>query len=93
MGCRNAHLGPGTGDSYRDAMKAQRASEAKPPAPLDASDSNAVLRTHRAGKKDSKVGRSSSSVSTSSSSSGSPDSRSDSGSFGPAGREIRLDAR
>lgn len=87
-GCRHAHLGDDTGDAYKDALEAQRDSDAEEIDPLDARDAKKVMARHRGGKgrgKSNSGGARVLSTSSSSSSSGN--------SYGPAGREIRLDAK
>ncbi len=87
-GCRHTHLGDDTGDAYKDALQAQRESDAEEIDPMDARDAKKVLAKHRRVKKSDKSKAGGARVlSTSSSSSGG------SNSFGPAGREIRLDAK
>ena len=96
IGCRATHLGPNTGHAYRDALSSQRESEAAPVAPLDADDSRAVLKAHRAGGADAKgrsTGRGTSTSSSSSATSAPTDIGGGSGNFGPSGRQIRLDAK
>jgi len=95
LGCRNAHLGPDTGQAYRDALAAQRGSETAEGAPLDAEDARGVLDARRARKRSRRGSRArtASITTTSSSSSGATGAGLTSGSFGPSGRTIRLDAK
>lgn len=47
-GCRREHLGKDTGDAYRAAFRQQvEGRQAEEPAPLDASDAQAILARHR----------------------------------------------
>jgi hypothetical protein len=50
VGCRAAHLGPDTGDSYRAAIAAQRAADSPEGGPeLSAADARQILHVHRTG--------------------------------------------
>jgi len=89
-GCRHAHLGDGAGDSYRDALQAQRESDAEGVDAMDAHDAKKVLAKHRDGKASSKAkGTGSSTVTSTSSSSTGSSSNMFPGATGP----IRLDAK
>ncbi len=87
-GCRHAHLGDDTGDAYKDALEAQRNSDAEEIDPLDARDAKKVMAKHRGGKGRGKS-RSGGTVTSSSSSSSSGGGSLYSGATGP----IRLDAK
>jgi hypothetical protein len=51
VGCRAAHLGPDTGQSYRAAIAAQRAADSPEGGPaLSATDAKQVLQVHRTGE-------------------------------------------
>ena len=88
-GCRHTHLGDDTGVAYRDAIQAQRESDAEEIDPMDARDAKKVLSRHRRGKSNKKTGSRSSSTSTSSSSSSGGSGVLFQGATGP----IRLDAK
>jgi len=98
LGCRTVHLGPNTGGTLHDALAAQRDSDSEALTPLSADDATAVMRAHRGKDKDAKASRPAVSTSSSSSGSGSGSGAGalempESGSFGPAGRQIRLEAK
>lgn len=87
-GCRAAHLGPDTGETYRRAIERQRASDAEPVAELDADDARAAVAAQRGrrAKAGGKAGGSAAVVTTSTSSSSS-------GLWQGATGPIRLDAK